>query len=46
MKFYQFSLFIKTFFGGIALKIELVVFMYELINYLIIYEIIILYTWL
>ena len=28
-------------FGGIALKIELVVFVYELINYLIIYEIII-----
>ena len=33
-------------FGGITLKIELVVFVYELINHLIIYEIIILYTWL
>ena len=31
-------------FGSIVLKIESVVFVYELINYLIIYEIIILYT--
>ena len=33
-KFYHFLLFIKTFFGGSAFKIEFVVFVYELINYL------------
>ena len=49
-KFYQFSLFTETFFSRIALKIGFVVFVYELINYLInylfIYEISFLYTWL
>ena len=33
-------------FGGIPIKILFVVFEYELINYLINYEIIILYNWL
>ena len=32
--------------GGITLKIELVVFVYELINYIFIDEIIVLRTWL
>ena len=35
--FYQFSLFSFSSFGGIALKIEFVVLVYELINYEIIF---------